>query len=245
MKNLLFKSIATAVCLLAASSSYASLVLVAPEDFGGTGLGTVKTILTIQDSPRANPPGTEAGSVSYNGSVDVLTGDAKTGASQSLTRTVAELGLTSASAVRVVFNAVEPGNDANSISLDDLVLTFYGAAGETLFSSGAFDPVFFANTSNGTGNSGFVFALDAAQAAAAQAAVFNLASFGSVRVGLSASASLAGGGNETFFIANSANDDGGSPPAAVPEPTTVALLGLGLVGFVASRRKSATSKNAE
>jgi hypothetical protein len=32
--------------------------------------------------------------------------------------------------------------------------------------------------------------------------------------------------------------------AAVPEPTTFALVGLGLLGFAASRRKSAKSKNA-
>lgn len=37
---------------------------------------------------------------------------------------------------------------------------------------------------------------------------------------------------------------GQTAAAAVPEPTTVALLGLGLLGVVASRRKSAKSKNA-
>lgn len=33
-------------------------------------------------------------------------------------------------------------------------------------------------------------------------------------------------------------------PFAIPEPANIALMGLGLVGFAASRRKSAKSKNA-
>lgn len=37
---------------------------------------------------------------------------------------------------------------------------------------------------------------------------------------------------------------GTSVSSEVPEPATVALMGLGLFGFVASRRKSANSKNA-
>lgn len=36
----------------------------------------------------------------------------------------------------------------------------------------------------------------------------------------------------------------GLPPAEIPEPTTVALLGLGLLGFAAARRKAGKSRAA-
>jgi hypothetical protein len=164
---------------------------------------------------------------------DVISGDAKTGASQTQTRSIEELGITSATDIRVVFNALEPGNGANSVSLDDLVLTIFSPTGTELFSTGAFTPIDFADTFTGAGNSGFVFALDAAQAAAAQAAAF-AGDFGANLFGLSASVSDATGGFETFFVANAG---GVTPP--IPEPQTYALMlaGLGAVGFMAFRRR--------
>ncbi|MEP7057823.1 MAG: PEP-CTERM sorting domain-containing protein [Caldimonas sp.] len=209
----------------------ANLVLVAPQDFAGTGLGSVNTVLTIQ-SPGSSS--SESGGVAFGGGgVDVAFGDAKTGASQTLTRSFADLSITSAADIRVVFNAAEPGGD--SITLNTLVLNIYSSTGGSpLFTSGAVScPTVtgcaFPDTFTGTGNSGFVFALDATQAALAQP--FFAANN---RIGLTASASNATGGQETFFVASA-----GGVTTPVPEPETYALMlaGLGVLGFVAKRRK--------
>ena len=185
---------AAVVALSTALPAQAMLVLQGPEDFEGTGLGSVNTILTLVGS-----------------ATDVISGDAMTGASQTQTRSIEELGITSASDIRVVFNALEPGNGANSVSLEDLVLTIFSPTGTALFSTGAFTPIDFADTFTGAGNSGFVFALDAAQAAAAQAAAF-VGDFGANLFGISASVSDA----QTYALM---------------------LAGLGAVGFMAFRRR--------
>lgn len=225
--NLTF--LAAGALALFGSAAHAQLVLTEPVDFSGTGLGSVNTILTIQ-SPGSST--SETGAVGWNGSTDVIMGDAKTGASQTQTRTFAELGVTSASDLRVVFNALEPGNDAlNAIDLTSLTLSVYNATGATVFSASTPQSYSFADTFTGAGNSGFLFELTDASAAQLQS-VFS----SDLRVGLFASAANATGGFETFFVGNVA-----SPVTPVPEPETYALMlgGLGLLGLAARRRKTA------
>jgi hypothetical protein len=232
------KSAALAVAAslaVAAGSAHASLVLVGPETFEGTGLGAVNTILTI-GSPASSA--FESGGVAFD---NAPSGDALTGTSQTHTRTLGELGVASPADLRVVFNALEPGNGDNGITLSDLVLNIYSPTGTLLFTSGAFTGVDFAATMTGAGNSGFVFALDGAQQAAAAAAFGG--SFADNVVGLSATAGCnatspagcqgATGGFETFFVTSAA-----SVVPSIPEPGTYALIlaGIAVIGFMARTR---------
>jgi hypothetical protein len=227
-------ALASAVATLAIPA-HAMLVLQGPDDFDGTGLGAVNTVLTLL-SPGSSSD--EIGAVRRlpGEDGDVITGDALTGASQTQTLSLASLGINSASDLRVVFNAIEPGGaDANGITLNDLRLSIFTPDGTELFNSGSLTaPIDFADTFTGAGNSGFVFALDAMQAAAAQAAAFT-GDFGANLFGLSATVSNATGGFETFFVASA--DGTVTPP--IPEPQTYALMlaGLGAIGFMAMRRR--------
>lgn len=218
--------------LAASAPAGASLVGAFPLETSGSGLGSEETILTVSNTP------VESGCVGRGAGVDVVGpaacpplsgiagGDEQTGESQTQTRSLSELGLTNAANLRIVFNASEESGD--SITLNELRLRIFSDAGAVLFDSGPFTDVTFPITFSGLGNAGFVFVLDAAQAAAAQPFFAD----GTNRVGLAAALSNTSGGQETFFVADVASVPG---PGMAIIPTLswwgVALLSIGLAAL--------------
>ncbi|MES2831831.1 MAG: PEP-CTERM sorting domain-containing protein [Pseudomonadota bacterium] len=148
--------------------------------------------------------------------------------------TIGSLGITSANQIGILFNATEPGGD--SINVVDLTLKFYTSAGTFL---GAIDgQQDFRGTNPGNGVAGFTFVVDSAQ----QSFVNGLLGVGGAGTTLVLEATLAdfAGGPDSFLIYNTNNTGGpgtGGPGTSVPEPGTVALLGMGLLGALFSRRK--------
>lgn len=219
-------SVATAATMaLVATSSYADLVLDGPVVIGGTGHGTVATVLTFA-SPASSSDEIASVGLAADGT-QVITGDAQTGG---LTQVVSfsALGITDASDLNIIFNALEPSGD--SIILNSLVTNVYSTTGALLFTASYTEaPETFLETFTGAGNSGFSFSLDAASTLALQS-VLDQPGSGDYLLGVSASAGLATGGPETIFAVAALS------PIPEPESYAMMLAGLGLLGFMARRK---------
>ncbi|HYF60642.1 MAG TPA: PEP-CTERM sorting domain-containing protein [Burkholderiaceae bacterium] len=234
---------AIATCAVTATAQ-ASLVYVGVIDISGSGFGNSLTILTIQDGNdelltaegSVAPDGPDAGTA-----LDT-TGEVKTGSSQLGTPSLADFGLTgvggtitSTSQLRIIYNADQPAG--GTVTLDNLILSLYTGTGATrteIFNSGAFASQTFATTFSGVGNAGYVFRLDAEQAAAADLAASPF-SYSNVLVGLSARVLGDVGGPETLVGYQGPGFLGTGTP--VPLPGTLMLLGLGALALGASMRR--------
>jgi hypothetical protein len=237
--------------LLGMQTASANLVLETFQQFSGTGIGTVPTILTFQNV------GTETGCVGFSGIGSALVsgvcssgGDTKTGNSQTQLQPLSAASVTSANNFALVFNGVQPAS--GPLLVTNITAAFYSSTGTFLYqttglscqtSSGgpivsAGSGCLLTTTAAGTGNSGFIVTLDAAQQAAATAA--GAFSSTSNLVGVSSAAGGTGGasagGNETIFLANSLT----GIVSTVPEPATYSMLaaGLGLLALVRRARKN-------
>lgn len=221
-------SVLTAGVLAAgfSTAAHADLVLQGATALNGQGLGSTVTVLTLQ-SPGSTS--TETGAITPTG----VTGDAKTGASQSQLFTFNDLGITNANRLALVVNLNE-SNGANSenppsVIEQSLSLIGYGANGNTVFTANATPGLTLDQVANGLGNSGLVFTLSPAEATELNN---DLSKNPSLVFGVSASFSSAVGGPDAIQAA--------ALTTAVPELSTWAMMIIGFagLGFFAYRKKN-------
>lgn len=235
---------ATAAALLSLPTlATANLVLQSTVDLTGQGIGAQFTVLTLQ-SPGSST--TESGGVAFSGTPF---GDAMTGASQTRSFTFADLSLTNAFDLRLIVNLNEPGsesppsvvavNSTNSnaslnTQTDSVTLNVFSASGTLLQSNSLALNTTLLQQASGVGGSGLVLGLDFAQGTALNG--FIAANPGAEVFTVGATFANAAGGVD---VIQAARFTGGVAP--IPEPETYALMlaGLGVVGFVARRRKPA------
>jgi len=236
----------TVLVIIAVASSYpalASILLVGPEDISGSGFGDLPRALTIQSHGPSQP--TEAGCIAPDGSGGLISGNAAcasgnsggdeknpTGFPKQSAQTLSSLGITNANQIGILFDAVQPQNsDNNVVAINDLTLKLYNGATLILTASGAFSNL---TTNPGNGNTDYLFALDAASAAAFNAAIGG--NFG-YRIALDSAISFprqSAGPDSYAFVNRSALGI-----QAVPEPVSVSLVASGLIALALLRRQLA------
>lgn len=203
------------------------LVNQGPVTQGGTGFGAVVNILSLQ--LQGGPGPSEAGSVTPTG----MTGDATNTSQCATVLQLTNAGINSSN-LAFVFNINQTGGDP-LVHLDDFTVNFYDSSGALLFSAST-NPgseIDYTIVSQGTGGAGYLFTLSGVDQMALDAF------FSDPENCIGAIASVSGGvddGPENFYATSI------EAVEPVPEPATLSLLGIGLLGAASALRKRRNKK---
>lgn len=253
MKSKILKLAVSAALVTGASPAFADLVYQTGAQQTGTGLGAVSTVVTVQDNgngPQQN--GIESGCVTHTAGGNPATptttcqlglegGDNTAGNAGNNTYLLTDIdGLTSAGELGFVVNISE-GAPANDATLTDLYLSLFNTLTNTMQTYAYTGMDLILSDTGGIGQSGtHRFVLDDAQAAAA-AAFCPVLSQCVVGGGIQFAQGTTSATPETVYVGAFERDDPGNP-GEVPEPGSIALLGLGAMAMGAMRRRFAAKK---
>lgn len=216
------------------ASAQANLIPIGVVPSTGNGLGAVLSSVTFQNT------GTESGCVAYNGaaaftgasacSTGFIGGDETTGSGNNIYSTT-QLGFSATrnfSNLVLIFNGNEGGGADAGITVNRIGLSLFSSTGTRLATFTSASPDVYSSLP-GIGNAGLGYALDATQAAQANAF---LTSGAVLYLGTEANASSSCCGPETIqlsTVSSTGGGGGGGGGGTTPEPGTWILFGSGLI----------------